>query len=396
MKPKRFDSTGNDSSSVREPGRTDSGADHGPMKIYHEICDENTFLNILCNERNRTERSEKPFLLLLIEIDQVLQADPGGEALKTILSVLPSSKRETDICGWYENGHKLGMIFTEIDPIDTQEARKAISTKIRKKLSANIPHELMMKISVSFHFYPEKYDTAGEKLELFEKSLYPDIQLDVTTKVKGQLIKRVVDIIGSSLALLLFSPVFCLLSLFIVVNSKGPVLFRQERLGQFGKKFIFLKFRSMYVHTDDSIHREYIKKLITENMASEEDHNGVNPPVYKIRNDPRVTPVGRFLRKTSLDELPQLLNVLKGEMSLVGPRPAIPYEFKSYDIWHRYRLLQVKPGITGLWQVTGRSSTSFDEMVRLDLKYIHEWSLWLDLKILLLTPLAVIKGKGAY
>jgi exopolysaccharide biosynthesis polyprenyl glycosylphosphotransferase len=366
------------------------------MEIYREICDENTFLKILGNERNRTERSEKPFLLLLIETDQVLEADPGGEALETILEVLLSSKRETDICGWYKDRHKLGMLFTEIDPIDTQEARKAISAKIRKKLSANIPHELMMKFSVSFHFYPEKYDTNTEKFDLFEKSFYPDLQLDVTTKVKGLFAKRVIDIIGSSLALLLFSPAFCLLSLIIAVNSKGPVLFRQERLGQFGKRFVFLKFRSMYVHTDDSIHREYIKKLITENAASEEEPDGVHAPVYKIRNDPRVTPVGRFLRKTSLDELPQLLNVLKGEMSLVGPRPAIPYEFESYDIWHRYRLLQVKPGITGLWQVTGRSSTSFDEMVRLDLKYIHEWSLWLDLKILLLTPLAVIKGKGAY
>ena len=152
----------------------------------------------------------------------------------------------------------------------------------------------------------------------------------------------------------------------------------------------------MHVNSDDAIHREYTKKLITENKATEENSDGAHAPVYKIRNDPRITPIGEFLRKTSLDELPQLLNVLTGEMSLVGPRPPIPYEFENYDIWHRYRLLKVKPGITGLWQVTGRSSTTFDEMVRLDLKYIQEWSLWLDFKILLLTPWAVIKGKGAY
>lgn len=396
MKSKSSNNKTYDINSIRKPARIESGSQHAPIEIYHEVCNENIFINILCNERNRTERSEKPFLLMLIDIDQVLQADPRGEALDVILTVLLSAKRGTDICGWYKDGHSIGMIFTEIDPIDTQEARKAISSKIRNKLSKNIPLELMIKTSISFQFYPEKHDNNTGKPDLFEKSLYPDLRLDVTTKTKAHWVKRFIDITGSSLALLVLSPVFCLISFLILFNSKGPILFKQERLGQFGKKFTFLKFRSMYVDTDDSIHREYIKKLITENMASEEGHDEDRAPVYKIRNDPRITPVGRFLRKTSLDELPQLLNVLSGEMSLVGPRPPIPYEFESYDIWHRYRLLQVKPGITGLWQVSGRSSTSFDEMVRLDLKYIHEWSLWLDFKILLLTPWAVIKGHGAY
>ncbi|MRR05850.1 MAG: sugar transferase [Deltaproteobacteria bacterium] len=254
----------------------------------------------------------------------------------------------------------------------------------------------MAELLVDFHFYPEEHDNITAKSNHFEKILYPDIHLDNQTRRYGFFFKRAIDIIGSSLALLLLSPVLCFISLLILATSKGPVLFRQERLGQFGKKFIFLKFRSMHVNSDDAIHREYVKKLITENTASEENSNGAQGPVYKIRNDPRITPVGEFLRKTSLDELPQLLNVLRGEMSLVGPRPPIQYEFENYDIWHRYRLLKVKPGITGLWQVTGRSSTTFDDMVRLDLKYIQEWSLWLDFKILLLTPLAVIKGKGAY
>ncbi|MGC9976520.1 MAG: sugar transferase, partial [Syntrophales bacterium] len=124
--------------------------------------------------------------------------------------------------------------------------------------------------------------------------------------------------------------------------------------------------------------------------------NGNTPGVYKLSNDPRITPIGQFLRKTSLDELPQFINVLKGEMSLVGPRPPIPYECELYDIWHRRRLLSVKPGITGPWQVSGRSSTTFDEMVRLDLKYINGWSLWLDVKLLLKTPFVILTGKGAY
>ncbi|MGC2230023.1 MAG: sugar transferase, partial [Candidatus Acidiferrum sp.] len=120
------------------------------------------------------------------------------------------------------------------------------------------------------------------------------------------------------------------------------------------------------------------------------------PAVFKITNDPRVTPIGRFLRKTSLDELPQFWNVLRGEMSLVGPRPPVPYEFKIYNIWHRRRVLEVKPGVTGLWQVSGRSRMSFDDMVRLDLRYTQSWSLWLDVKILMATPRAVLTGEGAY
>ncbi|MDD2336187.1 MAG: sugar transferase [Geobacteraceae bacterium] len=366
------------------------------MKYNNEIFEENTFLDILYRERKRTDRSEKPFLLILIDTNIIISSDSYPDILTDIVKILLSSKRETDICGWYEYGIKIGLIFTEIESIDTQDAREAISSKIRRNLSENIPPEIMDTLSVDFHFYPEKYNDTSEKLSLFERTLYPDIDLDNRMKKHGYFIKRVIDLIGSSLAILLFSPILFFISIMILITSEGPVLFRQERLGQFGKRFIFLKFRSMHVDNDDTIHRDYIKKLITENKASEENSDGVQVPVYKIRNDPRITPIGAFLRKTSLDELPQLLNVLRGEMSLVGPRPAIPYEFDNYNVWHRYRLLQVKPGITGLWQVTGRSATTFDEMVRLDLKYINEWSLWLDFKILLLTPWAVVKGKGAY
>jgi len=162
-------------------------------------------------------------------------------------------------------------------------------------------------------------------------------------------------------------------------------------MGLNGETFTFLKFRSMYTNSDHNRHKDYIKKLIKEGK-DDTDASGV----YKLSNDPRITTLGGFLRKTSLDELPQFINVLKGEMSLVGPRPPIPYECELYDIWHRRRLLSVKPGITGLWQVTGRSRTTFDEMVRLDLKYINEWSLWLDIKILLKTPWVILTGKGAY
>jgi lipopolysaccharide/colanic/teichoic acid biosynthesis glycosyltransferase len=150
----------------------------------------------------------------------------------------------------------------------------------------------------------------------------------------------------------------------------------------------------MYVANDSSAHQEYVKQLISGTL--DQTKTDGTPTVFKLTNDKRITPVGAFLRKTSLDELPQFFNVLLGDMSLVGPRPPVPYEVEHYDLWHRRRLLAVKPGITGLWQVTGRSRTTFDEMVRLDLQYAKSWSLALDVKILLRTPQAVLVGDGAY
>jgi lipopolysaccharide/colanic/teichoic acid biosynthesis glycosyltransferase len=151
----------------------------------------------------------------------------------------------------------------------------------------------------------------------------------------------------------------------------------------------------MKVGNDATAHKEYVQRLISgnaESYKSTADGRGV----FKLTADPRITKVGAFLRKTSMDELPQFINVLTGEMSLVGPRPPIHYEVEAYDVWHRRRLLEAKPGITGLWQVSGRSRVTFDEMVRLDLRYAHAWTPWMDIKILLRTPLAVVTGDGAH
>jgi lipopolysaccharide/colanic/teichoic acid biosynthesis glycosyltransferase len=187
---------------------------------------------------------------------------------------------------------------------------------------------------------------------------------------------------------------FAIIAFSIKAASKGSVLFSQERLGQYGKKFRFLKFRSMREDCESKIHQEYVRRFIA-GQVSGANGNGTTP-TFKIQKDPRITPIGNILRKASLDELPQFWNVLMGDMSLVGPRPPLEYEFKAYDIWHRRRVLEIKPGITGLWQVEGRSRTQFDDMVRLDLKYARAWSLWLDLEILLRTPAAVISGDGAH
>jgi lipopolysaccharide/colanic/teichoic acid biosynthesis glycosyltransferase len=189
-------------------------------------------------------------------------------------------------------------------------------------------------------------------------------------------------------------PLLYAIGIAIKLTSNGPVLFRQRRVGQFGERFTMLKFRSMYSNNDRDVHKAYVTKLI----ASETKHpvpSGGGEVVYKITNDSRITRVGKFLRRTSLDELPQFLNVLLGDMSLVGPRPAVRYELAAYQTWHRRRVLEFKPGITGLWQVAGRSRVKFDEMVRMDLRYARQWSPWLDIKILLRTPLAVIRGTGA-
>jgi lipopolysaccharide/colanic/teichoic acid biosynthesis glycosyltransferase len=204
--------------------------------------------------------------------------------------------------------------------------------------------------------------------------------------------KRAIDILGSAALLLLLAPVLLITAALVKLKSPGPVFFRQERVGRMMKSFTMLKFRTMHVNADSKIHQEYVSSLIKAKAAS---HGTSGEQVFKLTADPRVTPIGRILRKTSIDELPQLINVLRGEMSLVGPRPPLHYEVEQYQRWHCRRVLEAKPGLTGLWQVAGRSRTTFDEMVRLDLRYARTRSLWTDIKILLATPGAVFAGKGA-
>ncbi len=241
------------------------------------------------------------------------------------------------------------------------------------------------------------YEIIFQKLPLDEIEEGWFIEKITTRKIFYDFIKRVIGIFLSITSAVIFLPFFIVIAILTKLSSRqGPVIFKQERIGLSRKKFTFWKFRSMYVNSNSEIHRSYVEQLIKNGSPNDPTATQEHEKTYKITNDPRVTPVGKFLRKTSIDELPQLINVLKGEMSLVGPRPPIPYELWSYDIWHKRRVLDIKPGITGLWQVKGRSRTTFDEMVRLDLKYIREWSLWLDIKILLQTPWAVFSSKGAY
>lgn len=204
-------------------------------------------------------------------------------------------------------------------------------------------------------------------------------------------VKRSFDVVASTFLLVLAAPLMFAVALAIALSSRGPIFYVQQRVGYRGQVFPFFKFRSMHVGNSDAIHREYTKKWITENQAHEA--SGAKA-IHKIARDPRVFPVGQFIRKYSVDELPQLLNVLRGEMSLIGPRPALPYEVEVYREWHRRRF-EAPPGITGLWQVSGRNRLSFEEMVKLDIEYLENWSLLRDLHILWQT-IRVVLFEHAY
>ena len=258
--------------------------------------------------------------------------------------------------------------------------------------------EAMMEVGrenkVEFRFAPSLFNVLPQKTSVEQIGVLPMVRLFREPLSDAErFVKRVSDIVISGIVLVLLAPVLLLISLLVKFDSRGAVLFRQERVGMDGRKFLCYKFRTMRSDADESIHREaYRKNILGDRDADASDDE--KPVFGKVKNDPRITRVGKFLRRTSLDELPQLLNVLKGDMSIVGPRPPIPYEVEEYDIWHRKRL-DMKPGITGLWQVSGRNRIAFEEMVKIDLFYIENWSLWLDLKIILLTLPAILRGDGA-
>ena len=354
------------------------------------ILSEESFQQTIARERKRTERSGKAFMLMIVEVGAFSSTAKRGKLLSGILSVLSRATRETDVVGWYKGELAVGVMFTEIAVEDKTLLVGAILARMNEALQSYLDVEQFGQITISFHMFPEGWDQQAESRPS-NPTLYPDILKRHESQKVRRIFKRTIDVLGSILALLIFSPLFLLIALAIKLTSKGPVLFRQERVGQHGTLFTFLKFRSMYVNNDNAKHKEYVRQLIA-GTAQTQPSNGNGKAVYKLTDDCRITRVGAFLRRSSLDELPQLFNVLTGEMSLVGPRPALPYEVAAYDLWHRRRLLEAKPGITGLWQVSGRNLIKFDDMVRLDLIYAKTWSPWLDAKILLRTPLAVLDG----
>lgn len=356
--------------------------------------EEKVFKRMIAVERKRTERSKTPFVLMLMEMNGDHEQSWLKDALKSVLTALLAACRDTDLVGWYKYGEMIGVMFTGLEIKSRSSMLNAILNRVSSALQDELTFEQFSQVAITFHMFPDEWQD-GESGPPSNSVLYPDITTQSKRRNLMLSVKRVIDLTLSVSLLVFISPLFLFIALAVKLSSKGPVFFRQDRVGQFGKTFTFLKFRSMYANNDNAVHREYVTKLIAQGgKSAAQEPSG--PGVYKLTNDKRITPIGGFLRKTSLDELPQLINVIKGEMSLVGPRPPIPYELAAYQTWHRRRVLEVKPGITGLWQVMGRSTVRFDEMVRLDLRYATSWTPLLDLKILLMTPMAVIRGAGAY
>ena len=339
------------------------------------------FLNCLRIEKQRADRFKAPLSIVLFSFQE---REKGGEALiLEFLRYLNRNTREIDIKGWVSRD-VLGLLLPDTDANGVKHCVKKI-----------VSGDGNLAYSVVTATYP---DHVFESILGGEDRSRDLLCLDIDESFKSHkfqdALKRGMDILGSIVGMLLFSPLMLLTAFAVKVTSPGPAIFKQPRLGLKGSRFSFYKFRSMYIEADDRIHRDYVTDLINGNHEKI-NQGGKTTPLYKIKTDPRVTKVGKIIRKLSIDELPQFYNVLKGEMSLVGPRPPLPYEVQKYEPWHLRRILEVKPGITGLWQVDGRSRTTFNDMVRLDLRYIQNRSFWLDLAILVKTVRAVIRSNGA-
>jgi lipopolysaccharide/colanic/teichoic acid biosynthesis glycosyltransferase len=351
---------------------------------------ESAFQTMLALERRRAQRSGQFFILMLLDARQ--RNGSSKKILQRAIAVVASCVRETDLIGWYQQDAVIGIIFTQVTA-----GTPAVAAILQRKVATAINglgDESGKEIAVSAHVFPEDWDKSDSGW-VADPKLYSDLGRHLPRKRVSLAVKRAMDIVGSAVLLVVLAPVLATIALLIWLTSREPALFAQERLGQFAARFKFFKFRTMHTNCDHEIHEDYVEQFIAGTVAEQQNDSSVGT-VYKITNDPRVTVIGRFLRRSSLDELPQLWNVLRGDMSLVGPRPPVPYEFEMYDVWQRRRVLEVKPGITGLWQVHGRSRTRFVDMVRLDLRYSQSWSLWMDIKILLATPWAVISGTGAH
>lgn len=360
------------------PAQHRSGADS--TVLPDGVLSRHHFLSELHREKRRTERTVAPLSIALFQLDTAHNAGPisSGE----LLEILRSAKRETDVVGSLGEG-RIALLL----PDTNKEGANVLTERIVKgtgvsgltAVTASYPDEVFVSLLQDTDQATDSAPISADEHPLQEEPSYG--------------LKRAIDIIGALVALVLFSPVMLITAIVIAMTSPGPVIFRQTRIGKKGMPFEFYKFRSMRNDADDSIHREYVEKLIQGNL--QEINNGsAEKPYYKMTCDPRVTGVGKFIRRTHIDELPQLFNVLKGDMSLVGPRPGLPYEVEKYEYWHLRRILEIKPGITCLWQVNGHNATSFDDMVRLDIRYVRECSLLLDLSILLKTVKVVLTRIG--
>jgi lipopolysaccharide/colanic/teichoic acid biosynthesis glycosyltransferase len=349
-----------------------------PQRHPAPVPDE--FLKDLRREMRRAERTQAALSLAVYRIDN--HQDQDAVQADRLLESLHDAKRETDMLGLVGD-NTIALLFPDTD-------EKGVGVFMRK-LDARVGSIPLAPVIAT---YPDdlfdSLSNGARPLPTLEPFLACGTGADGNT---GYALKPMLDLVLASLALCLLAPLMLVVALVIRLTSPGPAIFKQTRLGRGGEPFTFYKFRSMKTGADDRVHRTYVASLIGGGVGASAG-GAANAP-YKLRFDDRITRIGRFIRKTSIDELPQLFNVLKGEMSLVGPRPPLPYEASHYQSWHLRRLLAITPGITGLWQVEGRSKVTFNDMVRMDLRYQRECSLGLDLRILLRTVLVVLRCDGA-
>jgi len=311
-----------------------------------------------------------------------------------VIGVVDTQSGETNRADSYEGVPVIGTLEGLPETIRDSGANEVIIAD--SHVNADALFEVMMRCGrrrgIEFRIAPSLFNVLPRKTEIDQIGVLPMIRLFREPLSSGaRVLKRTSDLIISALAVALLLPLWLLIALLIKLDSRGPVFYTQERVGMDGRLFLLYKFRTMVADADVELHREYQRAFIAG--RAEANLGNDQKPTYKLLADPRITRVGKFLRKTSIDEVPQLLNVLLGDMSVVGPRPPIPYEVEAYELWHRKRL-DMKPGLTGLWQVSGRNRLPFEEMVRLDLFYIENWSLLLDLKIILRTGFVILGREG--
>lgn len=352
-----------------------------------EITPQQIFLPTVHREIRRTERSGRPFLLALIR-SEALGGQDGLRLARQLAAILQTAIRETDWLGWYEDNRTLGIVLTELGEADEAQI-KVLTCRISMALEKTVTADVFHKFKLIVRQFPRH--STWREADGWDEQTYRDLDVTSGPRARQLAVKRAVDVAGSLFGILTFLPLFAAIAILSKLTSRGPVFYRQKRVGQYGRVFEFYKFRSMLENNDPEVHREYMAQMI-KGCREVQHSNGI----YKLVDDSRVTKLGRFLRRTSLDELPQFLNVLRGDMSLVGPRPPLPYEFERYQVWHRRRVMDIKPGLTGLWQVKGRSRTTFDDMVRMDLCYANNWSIWMDIRIIFQTPAAMLSGVGAF
>ncbi len=347
---------------------------------HSDILSRHQFVRQLQIEKRRTDRSRVPLSLVLFKVDTEHRSLHGK--LGALADLLRQTKRETDVLGYLADG-LLGLLLTHTDKDGLQGLIRNVEGRAAglsyTTTSGTYPDQIFASLIAQDQGQPDtlpyflEHDTEHGEVELF--------------------LKRCLDLVGATALLLALGPIMIATAIAVKATSPGPVVYTQMRLGRKGIPFVFYKFRSMTTGADESVHREYVTHLI-QGRHDAVNQGDAETPHYKLKADPRVTRVGAFIRRTSIDELPQLFNVLKGDMSLVGPRPPITYEAENYQSWHLRRILESRPGITGLWQVEGRNKVAFDDMVRLDLRYTRTWSLWLDIKILFRTVAAVLRFDG--